>query len=347
VLYSVATGAALRTWTGPSGTILTPGEWFRVDSNTATLSWLTDGHTLVFSDETAVKTLDTTGQGQDLISDSELVWSPRSHRFAVTPRTWYLLKIAPGAAHPTRLTKLRIPATPNWAQVDGMALSPDGSELAVMYQPNAMGPAPGPVTLRIYSVATGKVVHTWAGPTPNPNGLGVYLFGQYLHLDDNATLSWTSDGRSLAFVYGAGLITDTTVRVLKLTSSGHGLLSDSKLVLDLRSGSAPVLAGSGPTGGCSAATGLARPGIAGYSTATGMLAGVLYQYTGTCIAGRADVLWASPSGGAVLGYLGITQQLKRPSPIGKYHVGIFTGGTFKPLPIKLAGGTPAAATIAF
>ena len=286
--------------------------------------------------------------------------------FAVTPRTWYLLKIAPGTAHPTRLTKLRIPATPNGAQVDGMALSPDGSELAVMYQPSAMGPAPGPVTLRIYSVATGKVVHTWVGPTPNPHGLGVYLFGQYLYLDDNGTLSWTSDGRSLAFVYGVGLITDTTVRVLKLASSGHGLLSGSKLVLDLPSGSAPTCgslmltadgrtvvcgaalpAGPGSTGGCSAATGLARPGIAEYSTATGRMSGVLYQYTGTCIAGEADVLWASPSGGAVLGYLGITQQLKQPSPLGKYQVGIFSGGTFKPLPIKLAGGTPSAATIAF
>jgi hypothetical protein len=75
VLYSVATGAVLRTWTGPSGTILTPGEWFRLDSVNATLSWLTDGRTLVFSDETAVRTLDTTGRGQDLIPDSELAWS--------------------------------------------------------------------------------------------------------------------------------------------------------------------------------------------------------------------------------------------------------------------------------
>jgi hypothetical protein len=72
----VATGALLRTWTGPSGTIVTPGDWFRVDSVNATLSWLANGRTLVFSDETAVRTLDTTGQGQDLISDSELVWSP-------------------------------------------------------------------------------------------------------------------------------------------------------------------------------------------------------------------------------------------------------------------------------
>ena len=78
VLYSLATGAVLRTWTGPNGTISTPGEWFRVDSVNTTLSWLTGGHTLVFSDESAVRTLDTTGQGQNLISDSQLVWSPET-----------------------------------------------------------------------------------------------------------------------------------------------------------------------------------------------------------------------------------------------------------------------------
>ena len=192
-------------------------------------------------------------------------WS--STWFAVTPRTWYLLKIAPGTAHPTRLTKLRIPATPNGAQVDGMALSPNGREFAVMYQPNAMA-GPGPVTLRIYSMATGKTVHTWVGPAPSPSGPGDYLFGQYLYLDDNATLSWASDGRSLAFVYGAGLITDTTVRTLKLASSGHGLLSGSKLVLGLKPGSAPdcsslMVTANGRTVVCGAALGAdaARPGL--------------------------------------------------------------------------------------
>jgi hypothetical protein len=291
-------------------------------------------------------------------------WS--STWFAVTPRTWYLLKIAPGTAHPTRLTKLRIPATPNGAQVDGMALSPNGREFAVMYQPNAWGPAPGPVTLRIYSMATGKTVHTWVGPAPSPSGPGDYLFGQYLYLDDNATLSWASDGRSLAFVYGAGLITDTTVRTLTLASAGHGLLADSRLVLGFKPGSAPdctslmvtangrsvvcgaaLAAGSGSTGGCSSATGLARPGIAEYSAATGRLTGVLYRYTGTCIAGQADVLWASPSGGTVLGYLGITRQSSGRSPVGKYQVGVFAHDAFRPLPIRLAGGTPSPATIAF
>lgn len=286
--------------------------------------------------------------------------------FAVTPRTWYLLRIAPGSAHPTRLTRLRIPATPNGAQVDGIALSPDGRQLAVMDQPDASGPAPGPVTLRIYSVATGRVVHTWVGPVPDPAEAGVYTFGQYLYLDDNATLSWSADGRSLAFVYGPQLMDNTTVRVLTVPGSGHGLLSDSKLVLDLKGGSAPdcgslLRTGDGAavvcgatlppsprsTGGCSAATGLARPGIAEYSTATGRLTSIVYQYTGTCIAGEADALWTSRTGGTVLGYLGITKQGKRPTPVHEDQAGLFAGGAFKPLPISLAGGAPSAATIAF
>jgi hypothetical protein len=67
-----------RRWDDLSDPDSALGEWFRVDSFNATLSWLADGRTLVFSDEWAVRTLDTPGQGQDLISDSELVWSPGS-----------------------------------------------------------------------------------------------------------------------------------------------------------------------------------------------------------------------------------------------------------------------------
>jgi len=304
-----------------------------------------------------------TGAADDrtfILDGRQFPWS--NTWFAVTPRTWYLLKIAPGTAHPAKLTKLRIPATPNWAQVDGMALSPDGSELAVMFTPQAWGPTPGPTTLRIYSVVTGKVLHTWVGPKPSPSALGDYTFGQYLYLDDNATLSWTAGGR-LAFVYGQSLINDTTVRALNPTGPGHGLLADSRVILDLKSGGVPdcgslLLAPGGQTiacgatlpfsrnstGGCSAATGLAKPGIDEYSAATGKLNRVLYRYTGACLDGRAAVLWVSGSGGAtVLGDLGIATQLRT----GTHQIGIFTGGTFKPLPIRTASGAPSAATIAF
>ena len=284
----------------------------------------------------------------------------------VTPRTFELLRVAVGTADPVRLTKLPIPATPNGAQVSGIALSPDGAEFAVMFQPQAWGPAPGKITLQIYSVATGKLVHAWVGPTPDPHSTGVQTFGEGLYLDPNTTLSWTANGRSLAFVYGPELITDTTVRLLDLTSPGHDLLADSRLVLDLKSGRAPdctsllltsdgrtvacgamVMSAARSTAGCSAATGLARPGIDEYSIATGKLTSVIYRYAGPCVVGRADVLWASPTGTTVLGYLGVTQQLKGLSSIRKQQTGVFADGKFRPLTFRLAGGPPSAATIAF
>jgi hypothetical protein len=284
----------------------------------------------------------------------------------VTPRTFELLRVGAGPADPVRVTKLRIPATPNGAQVNGIALSPDGTEFAVMFQPQAWGPAPGGMTLQVYSVATGKLLRAWAGPAPDPHSTGVQTFGEALYLDPNTTLSWTANGRSLAFVYGPELITDTTVRLLDLTSPGHDLLADSRPVLDLTSGRAPnctslLLTSDGrtvacgamlasaarSTGGCSAAAGLARPGIDEYSIATGKLASVIYRYAGPCVVGRADVLWASPTGTTVLGYLGVTQQGTGRSTIRKQQTGVFAGGKFRPLTFGLAGGPPSAGTIAF
>jgi hypothetical protein len=286
--------------------------------------------------------------------------------FQVTPRTFELLRIAPGTARPVRLTKLRIPATPNGAQVNGIALSPDGAEFAVMFQPKAWGPAPGAMTLQIYSVATGRLLHAWAGPAPNPQSPGVQTFGEGLYLDPDTTLSWTASGRSLAFVYGPELIADTTVRLLDVTSPGHELLADSKLALDLTAGRAPdcasllltpdgqtvacgavVLSGRPSAASCAAATGLAKPGIDEYSAATGKLASVLYRYAGPCVMGGVDVLWASPAGSTVLGYLSVVQERRRPSAPPRRETGVFAGGKFVPLPIRLAGGPPTGATIAF
>ena len=47
--------------------------------------------------------------------------------------TWYLLRLTPGAAHPTQLTQAPHPADRR-PRVNGLALSPDGRELAVMWR---------------------------------------------------------------------------------------------------------------------------------------------------------------------------------------------------------------------
>ena len=58
-------------------------------------------------------------------------------------------------------------------------------------------------------------------------------------------------------------------------------------------------------------------------------------------------MWVSPAGGTVLGDLGITTQLTGPASARRHQIGIFTGGTFKPLPIRLAQGAPSVTEIAF
>jgi hypothetical protein len=121
----------------------------------------------------------------------------------VLPRTWYLLRLFPGSARPATLTRLPIPSSPLGTGVDAIALSPDGTRLAVAFQTPGRGmtpsgePAPnGTVTLRVYSLRTGAVLRAWSAP-PRPD---LYIFppadGQS---DSNLSLAWVDDGTALAF----------------------------------------------------------------------------------------------------------------------------------------------------
>ena len=76
-VYSVATGALLGTWTGPvSGSVSSIPV---TEDDNVYLSWLADGHTVVFdyhNGSGAVRMLDTSRPGHDLIADSRPVpWS--------------------------------------------------------------------------------------------------------------------------------------------------------------------------------------------------------------------------------------------------------------------------------
>ena len=74
------------------------------------------------------------------------------------PRTWYLLRIDPGSAHPARLTPLPIPGTAAGTNVLGIALSPDGTELAVGLQPDGLNDPSAPTYLQVYSIASGAAL---------------------------------------------------------------------------------------------------------------------------------------------------------------------------------------------
>lgn len=240
------------------------------------------------------------------------------------PRTWYLLRIAPGTDHPARLARLPIPATPFGLEVAGMALSPDGSKFAVALEPNTTMSL-GPELLRIYSVATGALLRTWTGPPSN------LTWDAYLGRDNNTTLSWLADGHTVAFDYGDG--GRAGVRMLDTSRPGHDLIADSRPTawsMASGDGSRPVVTSDGKMVVCVTE---GSGAFAEYSTATGNLTRTLYQAGG----GTGEVMWVSSSGDALIGYLNPSgSQDDRSGSV----VGVITQSGFRPLSFPLASGVP-------
>jgi hypothetical protein len=168
--------------------------------------------------------------------------------------SWYLLRISSGQAHVAQLTKLLVPAISN---VTGVAISPDGTELAVAYQqlPGPSGaPASGSPELSLWSVATGKALRHWGtlkgqitASTPTakyvPDALDTGALA--------AALRWTPDGRDLAFAWNG-----SEIRLLNLASqtSRQGDLGQASTLI---AGIGPAYAGSGAVFTCDAADGWA------------------------------------------------------------------------------------------
>lgn len=210
---------------------------------------------------------------------------------------WYLLRITPGAADPVRLTRLPITDRFEDAVIHGLALSPDGRTLAVMFTPNiADGGSPGPTTLRTYSVATGKPLRTWTGT--QPDGLVCFTCA------NTVDLRWLANGRTLAFSYAEAVLPQA-VRTLDLTSPGDSLDADSRAVFPITAADQsdclnPLLSPDGHTVLCGT-TGSAngRDGCASlgaqfdvYGSATGKLDRVLYRYRGSCGYASSSFVWA-------------------------------------------------------
>ena len=259
---------------------------------------------------------------------------------ATQQRTWYLLRIRPGATPLQTLTKLDFPL-PSGADINGVALSPDGTKLAVFYQVARNGdgfPYSGPFTLGIYSVATGAALRSWTGTDPYH---GSYGYGSDGLPDPNANLTWTSDGQRLAFAYsgsngpsaslylrevnlagpGGDLFTDSTVVAtiavstttgrskiwcdsLGITGDGRSAVCGAELPKTPPVGATldALTAESDPWRGCAAPTDTVYPGLAEIWLTGDRLAQVLYEAKPKCMgAGFATILWSSPSGGTVLG----------------------------------------------
>jgi hypothetical protein len=268
---------------------------------------------------------------------------------------WYLVHITPGAKFRATERKLRIPGPGKDDWVAQTAVSPNGKEVAVAGTYQATYPAPDLDWVRIYSTATGALLHSWSG-LPNATW------------DGYITLSWTEGGRQLAIGYTFALTPAGSkrswpyigVRLLNVGSPGHNLTTDSTLAwskLQAESGiSKPtpltcaedfrvvvsadgtvVCAGYGVLRAytpnpvaktCPAVPDWAAVGFVAYSTATGKEVGPLFQYDTNCSSGGGDVLWTSAAGDTVIGYYSLGGYFAS-KPV--FRFGIFSHGTYTQL----------------
>jgi hypothetical protein len=136
------------------------------------------------------------------------------------PSRFYLLTLSP-SGHPGPLKRLPIPEqTPD---ITGLALSPDGTKLAV-----AVAPASNRPRIEVFSLATGAE-HDWVWPATAVLGWSAPGFSNEFLA---RSLSWTADGRTLLFLERSGPRNRqiAQARLLATTATGRDLRASSRRV---------------------------------------------------------------------------------------------------------------------
>jgi hypothetical protein len=262
---------------------------------------------------------------------------------------FYLLRLSASGAEQS-LTRLALAALPSGTAVTGLALSPDGSKLAVEVD-TQRNFQPGLLEIRVYTLATGAF-RTWltngldaAGDPGGFTGSGV---------DGSESISWAADSRTLSFDWmnQAGV---RGVRLLDTAASGDNLIADSRIAaieFDPKSfrpgqlsrsknhvspcvtdsimsldGSAIVCAYDTNMGGRETTTGFLR-----YSTKTGKPAvASVFQLQGQS-PGDISLYWVNSTGNILIGGIGTRSGIR---------VGVINGQKFTPLPGITALGAAA------
>jgi hypothetical protein len=258
--------------------------------------------------------------------------TPQSVQARFPSYTWYLLRIAPGTAHPYQLTMLPIKLPAEAPVNSAYALSPDGQELAVESGSSSQSSSGWVTSLEIYSVPSGAELRAWT-MTTDTAGSG----------PAQSTLSWLSDGRQLAFSTVQSTSADILsqqLRTLDVTGSGTGLTTASRALLTVPLSGAStcwtmhltpdggtvvcgtqydLLSGNGTSADCP------QGGLefTAYSVLTGKPVRVLYQYRGACSNGATFVPWTDASAREIIGAVTVNPQ-SGGKPAGQ--IGVITNG---------------------
>jgi len=246
------------------------------------------------------------------------------NRDNTTPVTFFRLRFDP-ATRTVRLTRLSHLAGPQASQLAGIALSPDGTRLAVALHS---------ARIAVFTLAAGSARYwVWPGTTPSS--------GTWVGNDkpDGQPLSWAADGRILAFQFWTESGGVTQVRLLDTTSPGGSLRAARAAVTFVGHGQVKT----GPIGNSiitpdgtkivtvASRTRGGRSEVMEFSVRTGQP--VIPSPAGNITSlGPWDVLWADSSGRTL-----IVEAQSGPS--GAPLTGVLRGGRFTPLP-----GAPADTT---
>lgn len=219
------------------------------------------------------------------------------NRDNTTPVAFFRLRFDP-ATRAARLTALPTAGQLSAADLAGIAVSPDGTRLALIVRT---------ATVRVITLATG-MARNWAWPgnraVPAIDRGGSFWVGNAKPY--GVPLSWTADGRTLAFQLWARSGGITEVRLLDTAAPGSSLVSARRSVAFIGLGHVKA----GPYGntiitpdGTRVVTvtsphGTVQTQVTEYSAVTGQRAGAAAGTAGRLL--PQDVLWTSRDGSMLI-----------------------------------------------
>jgi hypothetical protein len=246
--------------------------------------------------------------------------SAAEQRDNTTPTVFFRLSFGP-ASRTAQLTRLRLPVKLQSSQLAGMAISPDGTRLALDIRHS----------IEVITLAT-SAVRQWAWP--GSGWIGNWKpYGQ--------VFSWAADGKTLEFQQWGGKLDDiANVRLLDTTAPGSSLVSAGIVLtfpdkLGVRTFSALNTFLTPDGGRIVTATvvyprrpaGPQRGEITEFSVRTGKP--VLSEDTFAPVPGWQNVLWAGPHGRALV----VLDPRGKRMRYGRDELfGVLAGDKFTPIP---------------